>query len=277
MPKIILVTGANSGIGRAAIQAVWQSGHPDTPYHILAAGRSIDKVRQTCNEITTRTAQPANSSTVLEPLQLDISSDESVHAAVQHIRSNFARLDALVNNAGGSFDFDIEAGTMTEREAWSKTMDLGAVAPQCVTSAFAELLVQSPDPRLLFVTSGMSSLVEEHGKCTSGERLQPTYTAGWPKPQRTLAGNAYAYRASKSALNMVFLLWNRILEPDGVKCFAVSPGFLATNLAGDPEKMRQAGAGDPMLGGKFILDILEGKRDTDAGKVIKRDGVIQPW
>lgn len=123
----------------------------------------------------------------------------------------------------------------------------------------------------------MSSLVEEHGKCTPGEKRQPAYAPGWPKPQRTQAGNAYAYRVSKSALNMVFLLWNRILEPDGVKCFAVSPGFLATNLAGDPELMRQAGAGDPMLGGNFILDILEGKRDADAGKVIKRDGVVQPW
>jgi hypothetical protein len=36
------------------------------------------------------------------------------------------------------------------------------------------------------------------------------------------------------------------------------------------------GAKDPSEGGNFVKDVVEGKRDDDAGKSI-RDGMIQPW
>ncbi len=67
-----------------------------------------------------------------------------------------------------------------------------------------------------------------------------------------------------------------MLKDDGVKTWAVSPGFLATRLGGDQEANKKMGAGDPALGGGFIKDIVEGNRDADIGKVITRDG-IQPW
>lgn len=71
--------------------------------------------------------------------------------------------------------------------------------------------------------------------------------------------------------------WTRLLKPDGVKVFAISPGFLATGLGGiGGEKLRALGALDPAEGGKFIRDVVEGKRDGDAGKVIRADSV-QPW
>lgn len=70
--------------------------------------------------------------------------------------------------------------------------------------------------------------------------------------------------------------WHRILKDDGVKIWAVSPGFLATKLGGDQEGNKKMGAADPALGGSFIKDIIEGKRDADVGKAITRDG-IQPW
>jgi hypothetical protein len=36
------------------------------------------------------------------------------------------------------------------------------------------------------------------------------------------------------------------------------------------------GAIDPAIGGNFVKDVVEGKRDQDVGKVVLRDGV-QPW
>jgi NAD(P)-dependent dehydrogenase (short-subunit alcohol dehydrogenase family) len=82
-----------------------------------------------------------------------------------------------------------------------------------------------------------------------------------------------AYRSSKTALNMMMLEWERVLEPDDVRVFAISPGFLATGLGGMGKEL---GAGDPSVGGVFIKDVVQGKRDEDAGKVINKDGV-QPW
>ena len=71
--------------------------------------------------------------------------------------------------------------------------------------------------------------------------------------------------------------WSRELRNDGVKVFAISPGFLATGLNGVGEdKLKALGALDPSIGGNFIKDVVEGKRDGDAGLVIRADSV-QPW
>jgi hypothetical protein len=40
--------------------------------------------------------------------------------------------------------------------------------------------------------------------------------------------------------------------------------------------LKSVGAGEASVGGGFIKDVVEGKRDGDAGKVINKDGV-QPW
>ena len=70
--------------------------------------------------------------------------------------------------------------------------------------------------------------------------------------------------------------WVRILKNDGVKIWSVSPGFLATGLGGDQEINKKLGARDPVLGGNFVRDVVEGKRDRDVGKAI-RAGDVQPW
>lgn len=76
---------------------------------------------------------------------------------------------------------------------------------------------------------------------------------------------------------MMMLEWHRILKEDGAKVFCISPGFLATGLAGiGAEKLKAFGAGDPSIGGNIIREVIEGKRDADAGKVVNKDGV-QPW
>jgi hypothetical protein len=76
---------------------------------------------------------------------------------------------------------------------------------------------------------------------------------------------------------MLMLDWVRALEPDGVKVFGISPGFLATGLGGmGPQFMRSIGAGDPRLGGELVREVVEGRRDGEAGRVVGRDGV-QEW
>lgn len=76
---------------------------------------------------------------------------------------------------------------------------------------------------------------------------------------------------------MAFREWVRILGNDGVKVWAVSPGFLATGLAGiGEEKLKQMGAIDPAIGGEFVKDVVEGKRDADVGRIIRKDS-IQPF
>jgi len=66
------------------------------------------------------------------------------------------------------------------------------------------------------------------------------------------------------------------LHNDGVKVWAISPGFLATGLGGNPELLKKMGGGDPSIGGNFIKAVVEGLYDQDTGKVIRKDET-QPW
>ena len=76
---------------------------------------------------------------------------------------------------------------------------------------------------------------------------------------------------------MMMLEWDRVLTPECVCVFAISPGFLATGLGEvGADTLRKVGAGEPRVGGELIRDVVEGKRDADKGVVVSRDGV-QPW
>lgn len=140
-----------------------------------------------------------------------------------------------------------------------------------MTHVFMPLLLKSSDPRLLFITSGLSSLQN------TSERFYPNPKppqAGWPK---NLDFDTMAYRTSKTALNMMMVNWAWRLTEDGVKTWCVSPGFLATGLGNNPELLKARGAGDPSIGGNFIKDVIEGLKDADAGKVVHSSGQVQPF
>lgn len=161
---------------------------------------------------------------------------------------------------------------MTMREVWTKSWTVNTVGTQLITTAFVPLLLKSQDPRLLFMASGLSSLAVAENLALP---FNTVAAKGWPKPN-TLQVNVPAYRSAKAGMNMMMREWYRMLKEDGVKVWCVSPGYLATGLGGNPEASKSQGALDPSIGGHFVKDVVEGKRDGDVGKVIVNQGV-QPW
>lgn len=118
-------------------------------------------------------------------------------------------------------------------------------------------------------TSGTSTLTE------SGNTSLPfdkSPAKGWPKQSPAIP----AYRSSKTGMNLMMREWYRVLKEDGVKVWCISPGYLATGLGPGQEMNKKMGAEDPSLGANFIRDVVEGARDADVGKVIRRADV-QPW
>ena len=166
----------------------------------------------------------------------------------------------------------INSGKLGIREGWNSAYDVNVSGTQVMTITFMPPLLQSSStPRLMFITSGLSTLA---GSSSSNSPRYVNPPAGWPKEPTP---SSIAYRSSKAALNMMMLDWHRLLKNDGAKVWCISPGMLATGLSGvGPEALRKIGAQDPKIGGEFIRDVVEGKRDADAGKVINKDG-IQPW
>jgi NAD(P)-dependent dehydrogenase (short-subunit alcohol dehydrogenase family) len=158
---------------------------------------------------------------------------------------------------------------MAMREVWNKSWDVNTTGTNILTHTFIPLLLQSQDPRLIFVTSGMSTMGESGN---SAILMNKSPEKGWPKPGFSVA----AYRSSKAGMNMMMREWARILKQDGVKVWCISLGFLATGLGGNPELNKQMGAEDPVLGANFVRDVVEGAWDQDVGRVVRRTG-IQPW
>ncbi|KAF1843439.1 NAD(P)-binding protein [Cucurbitaria berberidis CBS 394.84] len=267
--SIVLITGGNTGIGYETVKALYASPQAHT---ILMGSRSLEKAQ---DAISTLKSEISDSKSEIIPLQIDIEDDASIENAFKQVESTWGKVDALVNNAGGSYDGIVlsKPGPSGIREAWNKAYSVNVTSTQVFTHQFAPLLLASSNPYLLFISSGLSSLTTCSGGFTSKIWSDPS-PKGWPKPAKL---SPIAYRSSKTALNMMMLEWKRLLEPDGVKVFCISPGFLATNLGGmGADFLKKVGAGDASVGGVFIKDVVEGKRDEDTGKVINKDGV-QPW
>jgi NAD(P)-dependent dehydrogenase (short-subunit alcohol dehydrogenase family) len=154
------------------------------------------------------------------------------------------------------------------REMWNKSWNTNIVGTHILTYTLMPLLLKSTSPRLLFITSGTSSLTEATAATLPIDKSPP---AGWPKNL-----GMPAYRASKCGMNMMMLQWARVLKEDGVKVFCVAPGLLATGLWGGEDMKEKFGAKDPAVGAKFVRDIVEGVEDGNVGMVVRRGG-LQPW
>jgi NAD(P)-dependent dehydrogenase (short-subunit alcohol dehydrogenase family) len=222
--QIVLITGGNTGLGLEVVKAIYKS---DGGYKIIMGSRCISKAEEAIAAVKKETPE---SKSELSSLQVDVTSDDSIRKAFEQVSAKHSRLDCLINNAGANFDHAAAKGKMTVREAFNATWDVNVSGTHVMTHEFAPLLLKSSDPRLMFVTSGTSSL-QETGEFVSENlaRLNASPEAGWPKPDST---NLFiSYRSSKTGLNMLMREWAKILKNDGVKVFAISPGFLATSLA----------------------------------------------
>ncbi|KAI1616503.1 hypothetical protein EDD36DRAFT_137141 [Exophiala viscosa] len=263
--EILLVTGGNTGLGFETVKSLCQS---EKAYTILLGGRSLEKANAAVENV--RVDFPQSASTV-KAIQVDIEDDDSISRAYEQVDSEYGRLDILINNAGVQVDQQVLGGKMTMRQAWNKSWDVNTTGTQLMTYTFVPLLLQSANPRIIFIASGTSTLAEQEKETLWVDRPAQK---GWPKQPMEMGPGAY--RSSKTGMNMMMREWARILKADGVKVWAVSPGMLATGLGGNPELLKKMGALDPQVGADIIRDVVEGGRDHEIGKVIRKDNV-QPW
>jgi Short-chain dehydrogenases of various substrate specificities len=226
--------GANSGVGYATARVIASSS---PKYHVIIAARSLSKAESAIESLHSTSKVQGT----LSPLELDVTSEPSIHAAVQKVSMDFnGRLDILINNAG------IFSKATDLKTRFLDMYATNVVGVALMTDAFAPLLLKSSRPYLINVSSALGSL----GKASNPS--DPTY-----------AVYMTAYRASKAALNMLTVEQGKELGKKGVNVFAVCPGLVRSNLRGTKEEERSAGgrAVDPQVSGELILGVLEGERD----------------
>ncbi|GMP97860.1 hypothetical protein CsSME_00045959 [Camellia sinensis var. sinensis] len=95
--KVVMVTGASSGIGLDFCLDLAKAG-----CKIIAAARRIDRLESLCDEINRLSSDSAGSSSIRAvAVELDVSADgPAIESAVQKAWDAFGTIDALINNAG---------------------------------------------------------------------------------------------------------------------------------------------------------------------------------
>ena len=139
--RIILVTGASRGIGRAAALALVKAGH-----HVIALARSKAALEKLDDE-----GKALGGSMTLIPF--DLKDSAAFEPMGQAIASKFGRIDGLIANAGilGSLG-PLQAGG--ERQ-FNETIDVNLNANWRLIRVLDPLLRRSESPRAVFMTSGV--------------------------------------------------------------------------------------------------------------------------
>jgi NAD(P)-dependent dehydrogenase (short-subunit alcohol dehydrogenase family) len=196
-PKIALVTGAGSGIGRAVALALLKAGHA-----VVLVGRRAEALEATARD----TGAPADRVLVAPA---DITDPAAVRAVFARVRERFGRLDVLFNNAG----VNVPAGPFEELsiEQWRAVIDTNLTgAFLCAQEAFRLMKTQSPRGGRIINNGSISAHV--------------------PRP------GAAAYNAAKhgvSGLTKTLMLDGR---PFDIACGQIDIGNTETPMAGRMKK-----------------------------------------
>jgi NAD(P)-dependent dehydrogenase (short-subunit alcohol dehydrogenase family) len=130
-PRIALVTGGGSGIGRAVALALAAEG-----YGVVLAGRRRQALEETV-------AQAPGTGKPMMVVPTDVRQQPSVEALFEHIKAAFGRLDLLFNNAGSSAPpMPIEDLTLDQ---WKQVVDTNLTGAFLCTQAAVKLMkAQTP-------------------------------------------------------------------------------------------------------------------------------------
>ena len=235
--SVALVTGASRGIGRAVASELARTHKVIGTYRgNLAAAESL---RDSCGA---------------EIFQMDVASRADRGELMEFVRSEYGRLDLLVNNAGIAPRVRNDLLEASE-ESFEEVLGTNLQGPYFLTRDAAKLMLERGSGRIVFVTSISS------------------YTA---------STNRGEYCVSKAGLSMAAQLYASRLAPEGIGVFEVRPGIIETDMVApvlDKYKrlaeeglLPQGRLGRPEDVALAVRAVADGNLDYSAGQVIDVDG-----
>jgi len=202
---VTLITGANKGLGYETARQLIERGHS-----VYLGARNIERGKAAASELGGQF------------VQLEVTDDASVEAALSVIAEREGRLDVLVNNAGISTASDVTGPVALA------VFDTNAIGLIRVTQAALPLLAQSENPVVVNVSSALGSF----WAVTNPERRQFHFPS-------------IVYGSSKAAVSMLTVQYAKSFPE--IKFNAVEPGFTATELT------PFSGAGQPVENGAEVI------------------------
>jgi NAD(P)-dependent dehydrogenase (short-subunit alcohol dehydrogenase family) len=249
--RVVLVTGANKGIGFEVARQLGEAG-----FFVLLGARDIDR-----GVAAAATLKSEGHCVRFE--HLDVADESSVATAATRIGKSPGRLDVLINNAGilsgGEFNGLDESGapivtppSQVAVHVMRSTYETNIFGAVTVTNAMLPLIRRSPAGRIVNVSSRLAGFLLAQRYCSPGNREEYL--------------NLLAYNSSKAALNHVTLQYAIELRGTRVKVNSADPGHCATDING------RLGDRPPSEAARVIVHLATLPESGPTGAFIGEDG-----
>ena len=183
---------------------------------------------------------------LLSIFKLDVSDSQSVLEFAQSVLQQTNQVDVLVNNAG-RMDGRWQTIGEVDPDVSLEVLNVNTIGPLRVTQALWPLLEKTSNSKVANISSLMGSIDD------------------------CLSGRSYAYRTSKTGLNMI----TKILSVEGrdtdvsVSCY--HPGWVQTDMGGERAPVQAHESVEGLIG---LIEMQDGER---SGRFFEYTGVELPW
>jgi Dehydrogenases with different specificities (related to short-chain alcohol dehydrogenases) len=237
MAKVVLITGANKGIGFEVARQLGRVG-----FAVLLGARDASRGEEAAGKLRGEGLD-------VRFVEADLNRGaETGTALAKKIGEEFGKLDVLVNNAA---IFDAKDGHASDVsiETLRRTFEPNFFGTVAFTQPLLPLLRAAENARVVNVSSGLGSLA------INGDPNSPFYDT-----------KVLAYNASKAALNMFTVNLAYDLRETKIKVNSACPGYTATDLNGHsgPQTVEE--------GAIAIVRLAQLPDDGPTGSFIHKDG-----
>ena len=149
--KVILVTGAGSGIGRTA--ALTYAKHGAT---VILLGRTTSKLETVYDEIESNGWPQA----AIYPMNLEGATEHDFASLAETLDNEFGRLDGLLHNAG--LLGELKAISQYDADTWNRVMQVNLNAPFLLTRECLPLLRKAETASVIFTSSSVGHKGRAH-------------------------------------------------------------------------------------------------------------------
>lgn len=243
--KIIVITGANSGLGLEAAKVLSSKGA-----RVIMAVRSLTRGQDAIAQIN-----KTNPSAQLELMHLDLSDLESVAAFANEFKQQHARLDVLINNAGVMWPPKRE----TTKQGFELQLGINHLGHFALTAHLFDILKATPQSRIVSQSSIAHSMISKLD--LANVNWEKSYNKNKAYGQSKLANLLFTYELDRK-------LKEHKIDTKAIAChpgvsstnlFRTSASFVAkaVNLIGQKAElgalpMLRAATDESLTGGEFI-------------------------
>ena len=217
--KVAMVTGSTRGLGEVSAKALAKAGA-----HVAVCGRveaDLERVSRSIRDLGKDS----------EGFLMEVTSKESVHAAVDKILDHFGKIDILVNNAGVNYRVPV---TEYPEDAWDRVLNTNLKGYFLVAQAVAPQMLDRGYGKVIHMSSILGTIA---------------------------IPNMLAYASSKGGVDQMTKVMAVEWAKKGVRVNAIGPTYFETDLVkqmrDDPEKFQFINSRTPM-GRWGYLHELEG-------------------